>query len=64
MDKETLYKNKLEYNNSYNRNNYRSFSFRFNINDEADVIHWLENQEGIKSYITRLIREDMEKQNG
>ena len=56
------YKNKLEYNNTYNRTNYRSFSIRFNITSEADIISWLENQDSIKGYLTSLIEADIKKQ--
>lgn len=63
MEKGDQYKNKLEYNNSYNRTNYRSFSIRFNVNDEQDIISWLENKEGLKAYLTELIRADIKAQN-
>ena len=61
MAKKTQYKHKLEYNNTYNRNNYRSFSVRFNNKSEADIIRWLEKQEGVKSYLEELVRADMKK---
>ena len=61
MPRKTQYKHKLNYNNEYNRTNYRSFSVRFNNKSEQDVIQWLEGQSGIKSYITQLIEEDMKK---
>lgn len=54
------YINKLEYNNTYNRNNYRSFSVRLNNQKEADVIEWLESQESLKQYLLSLIKQDME----
>lgn len=61
MANKTQYKHKLQYNNMYNRNNYRSFSVRFNNNSEKNIIEWLENQGSVKSYLTKLISEDMEK---
>lgn len=61
MANKTQYKHKLQYNNMYNRNNYRSFSVRFNNNSEKNIIEWLENQSSVKSYLTKLISEDMEK---
>lgn len=61
MAKKSQYKQKLDYNNAYNRNNYRSFSIRFSIRNETDIIQWLEEKKGIKSYLTNLIREDMAK---
>ena len=60
MQKKSQYKKKLEYNNTYNRNNYRSFSVRFNNKSETDIIEWLEKKEFIKAYLTDLIRADME----
>ena len=56
------YQKKLEYNNTYNRENYRSFSIRYSKNNEKKLISWLEKQESIKSYITDLILADMEAQ--
>ena len=60
-DKNEQYQKKLEYNNDYNRKNYRSFSIRYNITDEADIIQWLETKESKKEYITELIQNDMRK---
>ncbi len=60
MPKKSQYKRKLEYNNTYNRNNYRSFSVRFNNKSETDIIEWLEKKEFVKAYLTGLIRADME----
>ena len=61
MPKKSQYKEKLEYNNSYNRAHYRSFSFRFNKDSESEIIDWLASKESIKLYILNLIKEDMEK---
>ena len=55
------YKQKLEYNNDYNRLNYRSFSVRFNMWSEQEIISWLESQESVKQYLTQLIENDMKK---
>ncbi|HAW13531.1 MAG: hypothetical protein PUE44_07175 [Bulleidia sp.] len=54
-------RNRMDYNNAYNRNNYRSFSIRFNQKTEREIIHWLESKHSIKSYITELILNDMRK---
>ena len=62
MPNKNQYKNKLEYNNTYNRNNYRSFSVRFNNKSETNIIEWLEGQESIKGYLTALIEADIKKQ--
>ena len=59
--KKTAYMKKLEYNNAYNRENYRSFSVRYSKENEADLIQWLESQPGVKQYISELIRNDMKK---
>ena len=61
MKKPDKYRRKLDYNNAYNRENYRSFSVRFDIKDEKKIISWLEKQPGVKSYITGLIEADMKK---
>lgn len=57
----TPYQKKLEYNNAYNRENYRSFSIRYGRNNEKKIIAWLEKQDSVKGYITELILADMEK---
>ena len=62
MADKNQYKNKLEYNNTYNRTNYRSFSVRFNNKSETNIIEWLESQESIKGYLTDLILADIKKQ--
>ncbi len=59
MPKKSQYKKRLDYNNTYNRNNYRSFSIRFNNTKEADIINWIESKESVKQYIMELIVNDM-----
>lgn len=61
MKKPDKYRRKLDYNNAYNRENYRSFSIRFDNKDEKKIIRWLEKQPGVKSYISGLIEADMKK---
>ena len=58
---EEVYKKKLDYNNNYNRLNYRSFSIRYNVTSEKRIISWLEKKPSLKVYLTELIAEDMEK---
>ncbi len=53
------YENKLAYNNEYNRKNYRSFSIRFNREDEKKIIKWLEKKKNLKQYLKTLIVRDM-----
>lgn len=62
MDSVEQYKKKLDYNNTYNKNTYRSFSVRFNKKTEADIIEWLESKEGVKNYIISLIESDIKKE--
>ena len=44
MKSKSNYEKRLEYNNTYNRNNYRSFSMRLHNENEADLIEWIESQ--------------------
>ena len=55
----TSYEKRLEYNNTYNREHYRSFSMRYDIEKEKDIILWLKKQPSVKAYITELIVNDM-----
>lgn len=55
------YEKKLQYNNAYNRSNYRSFSIRFDQRSEKEIIDWLNAQNGPKAYIKQLILQDMQK---
>ena len=59
--KMTAYQKKLDYNNTYNRENYRSFSIRYNKANEKKIISWLEKQGSVKQYVTDLILADMDK---
>ena len=61
MNEQSSYEKKLNYNNAYNREKYRSFSVRYNIEKETDIISWLEKKESTKDYLTALIRKDIEK---
>lgn len=60
MAKMNGYEHKLAYNNQYNRENYRSFSIRYDKVQEKKIIRWLEKQPGVKQYVTDLIVKDME----
>ena len=57
----TEYQKKLLYNNMYNREHYRSFSIRYDIESEKQIIKWLEKQPTLKGYVTELILNDMKK---
>ena len=60
MKSKSNYEKRLEYNNTYNRNNYRSFSMRLHNENEADLIEWIESQDSVKEYLLSLVRKDIE----
>ena len=51
--------NKADYTAAYNKSNYHSYTIRFNINSESDIIRRITEEGGAKEYITRLIRQDI-----
>lgn len=57
----TAYEKKLQYNNAYNREVYRSFSVRLDKVKEKKIIKWLEKQPSLKHYLLELVEADMEK---
>ena len=61
MPKLSSYEKKLNYNNAYNRENYKSFAVRFSNKNESKIIRWLMKQPSTKAYIKELIIADMEK---
>ena len=61
MKSKSNYEKRLEYNNTYNRNNYRSFSMRLHNENEADLIEWIESQGSVKEYLLSLVKKDIEK---
>ncbi len=58
-EEKTSYEKRLEYNNNYNREHYRSFSMRYDVEKEKNIITWLKKQPSVKAYITALILNDM-----
>ncbi len=60
-DKNQEYKKRLDYNNTYNRNNYRSFSMRLHNTKEGEIIQWIESKDSVKEYLLSLVKKDMEK---
>ena len=44
MKSKSNYEKRLEYNNTNNRKNYRSFSMRLHNENEGDLIEWIESQ--------------------
>lgn len=59
LGRKERYKNKLRYNNKYNRLNYKNVSIRFHLEKDRDIIEWLENFDNNKDYISTIIRRDM-----
>ena len=51
--------NKADYTAAYNKRNYHSYTIRFNINSESDIIRRISEEGGVKEYITRLIWQDI-----
>lgn len=51
--------NKADYTAAYNKNNYHSYTIRFNINSESDIIRRISEEGSAKEYITRLIQADI-----
>ena len=58
-EEKTSYEKRLDYNKTYNREHYRSFSMRYDIEKEKNIITWLKKQPSVKAYITALILNDM-----
>ena len=50
---------KSNYTRAYNKVTYKNISFRFNVNTEADLISWLDNQDNLTDYIRKLILADI-----
>ena len=59
--KMSSYEKKLQYNNAYNREVYRSFSVRLDKKKEKRLISWLEKQPSLKHYLVELVEADMAK---
>lgn len=57
------YAKRTGYSSNYNyvKNNTKTYTFKFVINTDADIIEQLEKQDNKAGYIKRLIREDIEK---
>lgn len=53
-----------KYVNEYQKQNIKTVPFRLNINTEADILDWLDQQENKRQYIISLIREDILKKQG
>lgn len=53
-----------KYVNEYQKQNIKTVPFRLNINTEADILEWLDQQPNKRQYIISLIREDISKKQG
>ena len=51
--------NKAAYTADYNKSNYHSYTIRFNIRSEGDIIRRISEEGSAKEYITRLIQADI-----
>ena len=50
---------KAAYTAAYNKANYHSYTIRFNIKSESDIIRRISEEGSAKEYIMRLIRQDI-----
>ena len=48
-------------NKKYDANNTKQYHLKLNLNTDLDIIHRLEKQDKMQSYIKALIREDIKK---
>lgn len=53
--KDQAKRNKIIYNNAYNKKAYKTYTIRFSRKDDADIISFLE-QFKVNNYITDLVR--------
>lgn len=54
-------KNNQEYKNNYNKEHYKTISFRLSYDKDAYMLEWLDIKYPIKKYLYQLIKEDMER---
>lgn len=59
MNKES-YSKKIAYNNDYNRNNYKAYTFRLNRVSDADLIECLDNMDTVQ-FIRKALKEFIQK---
>ena len=53
-----------KYVNECQKQNIKTVPLRLNINTEADILEWLDQQENKRQYIISLIRADILKKQG
>ncbi|MCI6272658.1 MAG: hypothetical protein MR601_06925 [Erysipelotrichaceae bacterium] len=61
MTEKTEKFNKNNYTKTYNKKNYKNYSFRLNKDTEKDVIDFIEMQSDKKNYFVSLVKKDMTK---
>lgn len=54
------YRSRLQQVNEYNREHYKPLTIRLSYTKDRDIIDWLDNIEGVKSYLCSLIRKDID----
>ena len=54
-------KNKLQYNNNYNKKTYKQFILRLNIKTEKNIIDIIEKQENKNEFLKKAILNYCEK---
>lgn len=56
--KEKARRNKIRYNNNYNRTAYRAYTIRLSRHKDADLIRYLEHM-NVNEFVTGLIKEKL-----
>ena len=55
------YANKCEYQQEYEKTNYRRITFKFNVANDLEVIERLEAQDNATDYVRKLILKDIKE---
>lgn len=56
-------KARSDYNNQFNKENYKQLNIRFSLSKETELIEWLNNFDSPKEYIVTLIKRDIKNAN-
>lgn len=59
---ETEYKKYRQYQDSYNKKNYRRFGIKLRKDSDKELIEWLESKDNVTHYLKQLIIADTHKQ--
>ena len=57
------YKDRLAYNNGFNKEHYKQVNFRLSYEKEADIIDFLQNIDSNKDLFVTLIRKEIKRIN-